>query len=92
MKLQFLIAGAAALTLAAATAFAQPAGGGRAAVMKACSADFQKVCPDAKPGPGGGLRECIMSHQSELSDGCKTAIAQMRAQRQQQGGGNSTGH
>lgn len=82
MKHHLFIAGAAALSLIAGAAVAQPAGGGRAALREACAADFQKVCPDAKPGPGGGLRECVRAHFSDLSDGCKSAIAQMRAQRQ----------
>ena len=77
----------------AGTAVAQPAPQGRGMVRQACAADIQKFCPDAKPGPGGGMRECIMSHQSSLSDGCKTALAQMRAARMQaQGGGTGAGN
>jgi hypothetical protein len=83
MKLSILTAGALALGLAAAGAVqAQPAGA--SAVMQACQADLAKVCPDAKPGPGGGLRECIRGHFSDLSDGCKQALMAMRAAHQQQ--------
>jgi hypothetical protein len=60
-------------------------------IRQACAADFQKFCPDAKPGPGGGMRECIVGHQADFSDGCKSAIAQMRAAMQaRQGGGASS--
>ncbi|HEX3916427.1 MAG TPA: hypothetical protein VHW60_03745 [Caulobacteraceae bacterium] len=89
MKHHLLTAGALALglALASAAAAAQPAGGN--AVMQACSADFAKLCPDAKPGPGGGLRECVVGHFNDLSGPCKQAIMTMRSQRQQQGGGAS---
>ena len=87
-----LFAAALAATLAAGSiAAAQPAGGGGggrgAGIREACAADIQKACPDAKPGPGGGMRECIQGHWDQLSDGCKAAITKMRAMRQQQGGG-----
>ena len=87
MKLTILVAGALALGLTSA-AIAQPSdggqgGGARAAVRQACMADMQKFCPDAKPGPGGGMRECMIKNRDSFSDGCKSAIAQMRAARQQ---------
>ena len=85
MKPSFQMAIAAVFSLAVAgAAVAQPAGNG--GVRKACAADMQKLCPDAKPGPGGGLRQCMMSHQNELSDPCKSAIVQMRAARMQSNG------
>lgn len=75
---------AAALALALAVAGAAladpPAATG--AVRQACAADVQKFCPDAKPGPGGGLRECIRGHFGDLSDPCKQALMAMRAQHQ----------
>ena len=81
MKIRFLAASALAISLVVAgAASAQPD------VRTACAADFQKACPDAKPGPGGGLRECVMTHQSEFSDGCKAALAAMMAARQNGGG------
>jgi hypothetical protein len=93
MKHPVLIAGALALGLiVAGAASGQPQGGGGGGgagvgVRQACAADFQKFCPDAKPGPGGGLRECVAAHHADFSDACKSAIAAMRAARQQQGGG-----
>jgi hypothetical protein len=74
-------AAAAALTLAS-VAWAQPQQAPDP--RQACAADFQKLCPDAKPGPGGGLRECVTAHFNELSDPCKQAIMAMRQQMQQQ--------
>jgi len=38
----------------------------------ACKADREKFCKDVKPGEGR-MRDCIMSHKDELSDGCKAA-------------------
>jgi hypothetical protein len=96
MKTLSLIAAAAALGLVAGLAAAQPpsgdsnsagGGGGRAMIRRACAADFQKFCPGARPGPGGAIRQCILTHESDFSDGCKGAIAQMRAMRARQGAG-----
>lgn len=72
---------------AAGAASAQPAGG--AALRQVCMADFQKACPSAKPGPGGGMRECARDHFKEFSQPCQTALMQMRARMQQQGGGST---
>jgi hypothetical protein len=90
MKQHLFAAAALAAGLAVAGAgLAQPAGGtgggGGGGVRQACSADMQKLCPDAKPGPGGGMRECMKAHFADLSDGCKTAINHMR---QSHGGAN----
>jgi hypothetical protein len=92
MKPSILIAGALALGLASAALAQPPAdsdsgahGGGRGAIRAACGADFQKYCPDAKPGPGGGLRDCIMKNRDSFSDSCKAALAQMRSHRQPAG-------
>ena len=93
MKPFVLTAGALALGLAiASAAVAQPPGGGgghggNGAVRQACMADFQKFCPDARPGPGGGMRECVQAHLTDFSTGCQSAIAARRAERQQNGGG-----
>jgi multidrug efflux system membrane fusion protein len=54
-------------------------GGGRGMVRAACAADFAKLCPNAQPGPGGGMRECVQAHRDELSSACKAAIEQLRA-------------
>jgi hypothetical protein len=85
---QIAVIGALGLALAGAAAAQQPqqGGQGRGMVRQACAADIQKLCPDVQPGPGGGMRKCIVSHQSELSDPCKNALAQMRARMQSQVG------
>ncbi|HEY2051973.1 MAG TPA: cysteine rich repeat-containing protein [Caulobacteraceae bacterium] len=76
--------------LAAGVAVAQESSPppGAAHVRKACAADIQRLCPDAKPGPGGGLRACLRDHQNDLSADCRSALAAMRSHRPQgQGGG-----
>jgi hypothetical protein len=68
-----------AAALAASPGLAQggASGGG---VRAACADDLAKLCPDAQPGPD--RRQCMMSHQDQLSDGCKAAIAAAMARRQ----------
>ena len=77
-----LIAATLAVALFAGAASAQPAGVG--AVRQACMADFQKACPDAKPGPGGGMRECAKAHFTTFSQPCQSALQAMRARMQAQ--------
>lgn len=60
---------------------APPPEGGRAdfaKVREACRADVDRLCKDVKPGHGQ-IRECLKTHQAELSDGCKAAIEEARA-------------
>jgi hypothetical protein len=93
MRLLPTIAAMAALAVAG-SALAQPAGGGQpgpggpaggsGGVRAACAADMQKFCPDAQ---GPARRECMQSHQNDLSAECKAALAEMRARMQQGGGG-----
>jgi hypothetical protein len=54
-----------------------PGGGELAKVREACRADVERLCKGVEPG-GGRIRECLRAHQSELSDGCKAAIAEAR--------------
>jgi hypothetical protein len=49
-----------------------------------CTQDFQRLCPQAHPGPGGGLHECIVAHKAEFSQPCQSAMQQFRAARLQQ--------
>ncbi len=53
----------------APSAFAQDAGGMRAA----CGADFQKYCAATEPGPG--RRQCLLENKDKLSDACNAALA-----------------
>lgn len=96
MKHRLFAAAFAGALAAASLAAAQPAGGGGGGgggggVREACAADIQKACPDARPGPGGGMRECIKGHWDQLSDGCRAAITKMRAAHQQQESGQGGG-
>jgi len=76
MKHSFLSAAAALASLAlVGAAAAQPAGAD--AVRQACAADFQKLCPDAKPGDGS-LRACARAHFTEFTGACRQAMLQMR--------------
>jgi len=76
---------AAGLTLLAfgvaqAQAGAGEHGGRGGAMRQACKADIAKLCPDVQPG-GGRVMQCFKAHKDELSDGCKSALAEMRAER-----------
>ena len=81
-----LIAGlAAALALTAiGAAGAQDlqspgAGGGHGHMGQACRADVVKFCADVQHG-GGRIMQCLKAHKDELSEGCKSARAEMRAE------------
>ncbi|HEY2710500.1 MAG TPA: hypothetical protein VGI95_20850 [Caulobacteraceae bacterium] len=80
--LRLAAATAVVLALASAAAAQQPTSG----VRQLCAADIQKLCPNAKMGPGGGMRECVKDHFSALSKPCQSAINDMRAKMQQSGG------
>jgi hypothetical protein len=58
-------------------------GGGRGALMQACSADIQANCAGQT---GRGARQCLQTNQAKLSDGCKAALAAAPAR-----GGNGGG-
>ena len=45
---------------------------------RACMADMQKFCAEVERG-GGRKLACMRSHEAELSDACKTALAERRA-------------
>jgi hypothetical protein len=59
---------------------AAPGGGQMAKVREACRPDVERLCKDVKPG-GGRIRDCLKTHQSELSDPCKAAINDAREHR-----------
>ena len=90
MKSLKLILVAAAMA-AATSAFAQPPAGegrpapspemkaAREAMMNACAADMKTLCE----GKAGRERMmCMRDNADKLSDGCKDAMAKMRAARQ----------
>jgi hypothetical protein len=80
-----LIAAVLALALIAAGAASADTGAG-GDVRQVCAADFQKACPDAKPG-NGALKACAKAHFMSFSRPCKSALKAMRARMQQGGEG-----
>jgi hypothetical protein len=96
MKLQ--IATTVAVLALAGAAFAQqppPGGGGqggspemqaaRQQMREACAADMKSTCGDKE---GREAMMCLMQNQDKVSQGCKDAMAKMRAARQAGGGGH----
>jgi hypothetical protein len=78
-----LSAAALALALLAGAAAAdQPTSA--AAVREICAADFQKACPDAKPG-GGALKACAKKHFMSFAYPCRHALKALRAQMRRSG-------
>jgi hypothetical protein len=67
---------AVALSLLSLSVFAQTSEpkAGKGLLKGACSADVQKFCADAPRGKGQ-VRACLETHQAELSEACKTAMA-----------------
>jgi hypothetical protein len=45
---------------------------------QACATEVQKFCASVEKGKGL-IRSCLESHTSELSDGCKTSMAEHAA-------------
>jgi hypothetical protein len=73
----------------ASTAVAQPAGGapasgmmgggqGGAVLRKACQTDIEQLCGNVQPG-GGHIGQCLREHQDRVSEACKSAISDARA-------------
>ena len=59
----------------ASAATSAPATGKR---WQACATEVQKFCATVEKGKGL-VRSCLESHTSELSDGCKTSMAEHAA-------------
>ena len=72
-----VIAGLLVMPFAVSTASAR--GGG---MKRACKADVEKLCADAKPG-GGEIPKCLHDHEADLSDTCKQAMARRHARHEQ---------
>jgi hypothetical protein len=87
-----LIVGALALAslgcdLAQAQAYkAKPRGAEGGPLSIACQADLEKFCPQNQES---GKLKCLRAHQSQVSDVCKGAMADVEARRRsrQQGAG-----
>ena len=55
-------------------------GGMMKAVRSSCRTDIKSLCSDVQPG-GGRIAICIRSHESELSQPCRDAVAKFRQSR-----------
>jgi hypothetical protein len=71
------LAGATALVLAVGAVQAQPRR------LAACQSDLQTLCAGIQPG-GGRIAQCLKAHADQVSQGCKTALAERRAARRDQ--------
>jgi hypothetical protein len=79
-ELRLAIAAVLAATIAAAAASSRAsAQEDRGALRQACGADVRAVCSGVFPG-GGRIKQCMIEHFDHLSDGCKSALKQIRAQ------------
>ena len=76
MKLALAAGLALASTLILADAAA--ARGAMAGVRAACQSDLQTLCAGVQPG-GGRIKACLKDHKDQVSAGCKSALAQMTA-------------
>jgi hypothetical protein len=83
MTFMRLAAAALAAALFAGAAAAQSAADSHEA-REICAADFQKACPDAKPG-NGSLGACARAHFMRFSRPCKTELKAVRARMRQSG-------
>lgn len=51
-------------------------------VKEACQDDVEKFCGDVKKG-GGLIMRCMKKHKAELSEGCKSEMAEAKGMRKQ---------
>jgi hypothetical protein len=49
-------------------------------VRNACGADIQKLCAGVQQG-GGRVLQCLREHQSDVSEGCQTAMKDIPSRR-----------
>lgn len=85
--MKFWITAGAALVIAggvlgAANAQTGGEGGARGggAMRGACRADIEQLCSGVEPG-GGRIAQCLREHADRVSDTCKSAMSQARANR-----------
>jgi hypothetical protein len=76
-----LAAAALAAALFAGAAAAQSAADS-AEVRHVCAADFERACPDARPG-NGSLKTCARKHFMSFTRPCKTELRSVRARMRQ---------
>ena len=83
LRVRHLLLSAALLVPVAVSALTGPAAAQNAQpqqmFQKACGDDVKKYCSDVQPG-GGRIIQCIKANETSLSDTCKGALAQIKAQ------------
>lgn len=57
----------------------------REKVRAACAADIARHCADVERAKGA-MRQCMVEHETQLSDGCKAARAERAAARAKEKG------
>src|SRR5579871_6709377 len=72
----------AAAAAASLSLLAGPALAAGPAHSAACRTDVQTLCGDVEKGHGR-IIQCLKSHADQVSQGCKTAIAEARAARKE---------
>lgn len=71
------------LAVSASAAFAQSlTRTQQQALRSACGADIRAVCAGIQPG-GGRLLQCIQANPDRISQGCKDALASVKAAKAQ---------
>jgi len=76
MTLRSIAFAAAASALFASAAVAQDAPAAKPHM--ACRADVAQLCAGVEHG-GGRIKQCLMAHADQVSEPCKSAMAQARA-------------
>ena len=66
-------------------------GHARGVMRQACGADIARFCSDVHAG-GGRVMACFKAHRDDLSDGCKSALAAVRAERRGETSADATPH
>lgn len=83
LRLRDLLLPAVLLVPVAVSALSAPAAAQNAQAQqmfqKACGGDVKKYCSDVQPG-GGRIIQCIKANEASLSDTCKSALVQIKAQ------------
>ncbi|GGF75063.1 hypothetical protein GCM10007301_38680 [Azorhizobium oxalatiphilum] len=82
LLLPAMIAAPALIAALSVPAHAQMNGQAQQAIQKACGADIQKLCAGVQPG-GGRIVQCMKAHEAQVSEGCKSTMAALKAQRAQ---------
>ena len=77
MKVRILGSGTVALALALAGGVLAAAPLTADQVRTTCAADFEKYCPDARPG-AGAIRACIKAHFMGFTKPCRHALMTFR--------------